>query len=133
MGRRIYCGEDFVWKYAFGKQSSEQYRVAEELGIGRIVNVSDYGDTLILSKEDIPALEEYLEEKEYGAIKAEYDLIHINHGSDGWIQLGSDLDKELNAFSDREPDFYFLAMIDRFIKYMKEHPERTVFEFDGEV
>ena len=63
MGRRIYTQKgEFVWKYVFGEQSSEQYRIAEELGIGRyrnreIENKRDpYGDMLSLSRKDVETL-----------------------------------------------------------------------------
>ncbi|ARU57243.1 hypothetical protein OLMES_3202 [Oleiphilus messinensis] len=34
MGRFVTCDDDYVWKYVFGEQNSELYKVPEELGVG---------------------------------------------------------------------------------------------------
>jgi hypothetical protein len=34
MGRLVTCGDEIVWKYVFGEQNSEIYRVSEEVGVG---------------------------------------------------------------------------------------------------
>lgn len=34
MGRLVTCDDDYVWKYVFGKQNSELYRVPKEIGVG---------------------------------------------------------------------------------------------------
>lgn len=38
MGRRVYekNTEEFVWKYCFAEQESEQYRIAKEIGVGEL-------------------------------------------------------------------------------------------------
>ncbi|MEO0868802.1 MAG: hypothetical protein AAFY17_10205, partial [Cyanobacteria bacterium J06642_11] len=59
MGRYITCTingriED-VYKYRFGLQASEMYRIAEELEIG-IYHAGIDGDTLILQRSDMAIL-----------------------------------------------------------------------------
>ena len=87
MGRYVTCGEDIVWKYRFGVQPSELYRIEEELGVGkhflfateidrssqdgfrrRLIekgNVTEYddieGDLLVLRKSDLSDLERHVE------------------------------------------------------------------------
>lgn len=64
MGRRVYNQKgEFVWKYVFGAQDSEQGRIADELGIGRYRNRElnatpnyQFGDLLMLSRKDIEKL-----------------------------------------------------------------------------
>lgn len=62
MGRRVYEQKtgDFVWKYLFAKQGSEQSRITEELGIGTIAYANDY-DVLTLTQEDRRKLEGWLQ------------------------------------------------------------------------
>ncbi len=35
MGRYVTCGDEIVWKYVFGKQASELYRVPMKTGAGQ--------------------------------------------------------------------------------------------------
>ena len=51
MGRYVYENRtgECVWKYWFAEQSSEQHRIADELGIGHMVyNTRETHDTLVL-------------------------------------------------------------------------------------
>lgn len=59
MGRSIYCGEDFLWKYVLGEQVSEMYRINSELGIGEYSFTED-GDTLIIRQTDLEGLDRAL-------------------------------------------------------------------------
>lgn len=105
MGRSIYCDGEFVWKYAFGAQSSEQYRIFEELGIGEYEGVTytnakeEYSeeefqegieegwideegmienneDLLILNQSDVPLLEKYLQKKHLERLKIRWSGLH---------------------------------------------------------
>lgn len=64
MGRYINSkinGEyEFVWKYGFGAQSSEMYRIHEELELGKYHRLNDYKDVLILNQKDTEELAEWL-------------------------------------------------------------------------
>ena len=74
MGRRVYEDGNFVWKYVFGVQSSEQDRINKEFGIGEYeYEYDDYIDYLSLSINDIPALESILEEKNFDCKKKAFN------------------------------------------------------------
>lgn len=102
MGRSVYCNGEFVWKYVFASQNSEQYRIYEELGIGEYerdrkvlaeengydpdevkegieegwIDPGGYmpieGDFLTLTRSDIPKLERILSARQYPSLKKEY-------------------------------------------------------------
>lgn len=85
MGRLVYCDDEIVWKYAFGEQASELYRVPKETGAcqhnfikiddGKVLEDGTIewrevdpaseefdGDILKIGPPDIPALRRYVEE-----------------------------------------------------------------------
>ena len=51
---------EIVWKYVVGIQPSEQFRIAWQLGVGRIEESPDgFGDILYIKREEIPKLKEW--------------------------------------------------------------------------
>lgn len=61
MGRHIYettTGE-WVWRYAFAEQSSEQSRIVRELGVGQHFG-DELGDTVLIQRDELPVLERWL-------------------------------------------------------------------------
>lgn len=82
MGRRIYDLEtgDFIWKYVFAIQDSEQCRVYEELGIGELTYDEETNyDYLTLNRSDIPALEEYLADHHYENLLLDYEQLELDY------------------------------------------------------
>jgi hypothetical protein len=61
MGRRIYCNNDFVWKYIFGKQGSELCRLMEDYGVGKH-NMDENGPQFTMVWDDINKLRDLLNE-----------------------------------------------------------------------
>jgi hypothetical protein len=61
MGRRIYCNGDFVYKYNFGKQESELYKLDEQHGVGKH-NMSDDCPQYTMTRDDIIKLDALLDE-----------------------------------------------------------------------
>jgi len=85
MGRRIYENGKFVWKYTFGRQTSEMIRLAEEFGVGNYsTNISNDEDeqmtcrTWSVNKEtDLPKLKKVLEDLLQGKTIEELQEIGI--------------------------------------------------------
>lgn len=126
MGRYINCKiadkYEMVWKYAFGEQNSEMYRISKELAVGEYhlirytedsyeyvseddcifseneMNVD--GDILILRKNDIEKLQQQIQR-----------LKHSDLGTDNQ---------------------WFIAMVEGIINFMIEHSEQNNFIFEGE-
>ena len=85
MGRRVYESGEFVWKYVFGVQPSEQYRIAKEFGIGSLtydvarvlldkngnVILDEYGDE---AYENVELTEEEYENEDCFACG---DILHL--------------------------------------------------------
>jgi|GEM_PF-6145714 len=145
MGRYIYCDGEYVWKYVFARQSSEQGRIYEELGLGSY-SYDDYGDSLTLTMDDVPALKEYLKSrnfdqlfKEFIELPQQYEGQTLYHDSEGnvigeAISFGSPLDEAQREFQQTH-DFYFLEMIDTMVRFMEERYESSgqiEFIFNGE-
>jgi hypothetical protein len=109
LGRYVYekYSGEFVWKYYFAKQASEQYRIAEELGIGKIEYEPEgfYGDYLYLKREDIPKLKKWLKNSKTHLIKARFEGI------------------------DDKP---FVEMVRTYEKFMERHKDQPEFIFMGE-
>lgn len=156
MGRHIYCNGEWVWKYIFAIQSSEQYRIYEELRFGtydytypycdecdREGNVcgcdyEPYGDCLVLDREEIEKLKDYLDKTGYQKLKKKYEnmpnqfegLEHTKWGP--MIRCNSDLDIANYRFAQKNPDFHFYQMIEAFVQFADRDPEEEFFSFDGE-
>jgi len=116
MGRLVTCDDDCVWKYVFGKQNSELYRVPEEVGVGDHYFVKFDEDKLI--NEDIrewipvdPSKEEFEAEV---LILSSQDLECISNYIETNTQQPSFLKK---LFSKKEEPDYFIAMLYEFVEY----------------
>jgi hypothetical protein len=124
MGRYISCkiGEEYetVWKYGFGVQNSEMYRICEELGIGEYYWVR-YSGT-----EEDPQYE-YVSEDEMEDVDG--DILILNR---------QDLDKleqKIHLLKNSTPadtDQWFIAMLETIRDFMREHSEQDQFIFEGE-
>lgn len=131
MGRRIYHEDNFVWKYAFARQSSEQSRIANELNIGEITSQTSDGDVLTLNISDVPKLKKVLEDN-----KESYEKAFKVH--DSYWEGQKSLDWKIADEADKAAlevckDMYFFMMIEAFIEYMeKQHKENKTEEFDFE-
>ena len=109
MGRHVYCQGNWVWKYVFAGQSSEQGRIYEELGLGNYVfcplsraedqgyskkdirqgkkegwidsqgYIETNGDILTLTSDDIEPLKQYLIEHIFETLKHTVDNLHLEH------------------------------------------------------
>lgn len=130
MGRRVYEKGNFVWKYVFAKQNSEQFKIAEVFGIGEITKRGEGGDTLRLEKFDISSLEKAL--KPHLKSMETFNEFCLAVSSDGWVNV--EQDKVIDSWmkENRFYDIYFWSMVKAYIKYMKGHPKRRVFYFEGE-
>jgi hypothetical protein len=154
MGRYVYESGNFVWKYVFAGQNSEQSKIAEELQIGTCEEGEEpddegngfYGDILTLDREDIPKLEAYLKDtfepvKEHETVLREgikrKDILKCYHAQsklfNGYRCNDKFPEKRINtAIKEVFPDIYFWAMIEAYIKYMKKHKDQSSFSFEGE-
>jgi len=143
MGRYVYESGNFVWKYAFGEQPSEQSRIAKELGIGKVWEEDDEsGDVLQLKKQDADKLWDYLNEEVevdlFGETYSETRLTLIElHNK---IYKGFDMiacycleEKILKLVDDilGGSDIWFWCMVKEYAEYIGKS-DRTVFEFYGE-
>ena len=136
MGRYVYCNGKCVWKYSFAEQSSDQYRITEELSIGKVVypNANDlgnfYGDTLILHRSDISLLENALgpHQKELKNWK------EFNNAAfpAGMVHIGSKRALIRQENLSRNPDLLFWEMVEAYVKFMKKHPHVDEFRFEGD-
>jgi len=116
MGRLVTCDDDYVWKYVFGKQNSELYRVPKEVGVGEHHFVRFDEDKLM--NEDVhawipvdPSKEEFEAEV---LILSSQDLEYISKFIEENTQQPSFLKK---LFAKKEEPDYFIAMLDAFVEY----------------
>lgn len=116
MGRLVTCNDDYVWKYVFGKQNSELYRVPKDVGVGKHHFVKFDGDKLM--NEDIhewipvdPSMEEFEAEV---LILSLQDIESISKYVTENTEQPSFLKK---LFAKKEEPDYFIAMLDAFVKY----------------
>lgn len=109
MGRHVYCQGNWVWKYVFAGQNSEQCRIFEDLDLGDYIfcplrqakdqgyskaeikqgkkegwiNNQGYietnGDILTLTTEDIEPLKQYLIDHSFENLKNIADNLHLEH------------------------------------------------------
>ncbi|WOO43120.1 hypothetical protein [Rubellicoccus peritrichatus] len=115
MGREVTCDGEFIWRYIYGEQPSELYRVSEELRLGQhhYIIITD------------PFCDFYDQEfwKKANPMKERFDVdvlilkqSHITH---------------LERFSNIHPDENFKAMLKAMVEYMKSRKEEA-FQFMGE-
>lgn len=114
MGRYITCEingciED-VYKYAFGLQSSEMYRIADELNIG-VYHEGIEGDTLILERSDIEPLKACVTE--------------LRKDSDKWF-------KDLQYDIENGKQIWYTLMVEAICDFMLKYPDQEKFVFEGE-
>ena len=162
MGRYVYEQGDFVWKYVFGVQPSEQYRIAKEYGIGTLTYdvckqaEDDDGSIIEDEYENIELTEEEYENSNYECcgyiLHLRYEdipkLINIyetmpNYNKAKQIEskMWEGNDNGI-AFSDFEsgnkkifkvcPDYYFSKMVEEFVKHMESNPKDDYY-FEGEM
>lgn len=140
MGRIIYHEDRFVYKYFFGEQPSEQMRVPEELGIGRVVREGMDGDTIVIPRAEVVRLKEIYEERGRAIVREheerlkpfEYTLAERGGTSRIPLLNVQDPGYEKVRMWARKKDVHFWKMIKAFIDYMEAHPEVEEFEFEGE-
>jgi hypothetical protein len=121
MGRQVTCDGEFVWNYVLGEQSSELYRVPEEMGLGEhhfvrfnpealedgiydweCVNPEDEefeAEVLILAAKEIEVLSDY-----------------VNEHTNVELEKLSFFQKLLGKTSEPEQD-HFISMLSAFIEY----------------
>lgn len=111
MGRRIYDSNgEFVWKYTFGRQSSEMKRFSEENDIGCYYEQSFWE----VEKSDIPKLKKLLKNISKGktyselsaiGMKAVWDFIQAQGSK--WREVFAEEIKNVRTWkSDNDFEFY---------------------------
>lgn len=126
MGRYISCkinGQwELVWKYGFGTQSSEMYRIHEELGVGEYHPVC-------IQYQETPA----------GKLRS-YAYLDTRRGADGDILILRRADIEalgewldiLSEMCERQKDPWFVAMIEAIQTFVHLHADQEEFLLEGE-
>lgn len=139
MGRRVYTHKgEFVWKYCFGEQPSEQNRIYTDLGIGKYHEYDDR-DRLALSRKDIeklanmvkpmrPLLAEFL--------NTEHRILHpIGKTKVIGISCG-DNESLMAKFKKRNADILFHLMCYHYVmagrKFFRQHKASRVMNLYGE-
>lgn len=125
MGRWIQCrinGQwENVWKYVFGLQSSEMYRIYEELEIGEYHPVR-----IVYSQGYSQRTYEYLKTRR----GAGADILILNRGNleelNEWIEVL----KEVRLCG---RDEWLVPMMEAIRDFMIEYPEWEEFVFEGEL
>jgi hypothetical protein len=114
---------EFVWKYVFGAQSSEMYRIYEDLGIG------EYHPVSIEYKDDETGKHrvcEYLETRS----GADADILILKQ--DDVIELSEWIEILREDSSLRKKDECFIAMLEAIRNFMLVHSEHDEIIFEGE-
>ena len=137
MGRRIYENGNFVWKYVFACQPSEQHRIYDEFNIGEFEFDEEYPDWdyLTLNIKDIPALQNILNNiKNFEEAKKVHEDFWSKYKNGAPFDLCKEMENEAKSIC---PDLYFGMMIENMVKYMneshEEDKEKTMFYFEGEL
>lgn len=136
MGRHVYeinTGE-WIWKYSFAEQNSEQSRIAEELHVGEMEYPEPdefYGDRLYIRKQDIQKLKEALCSNGHKKLIKEGDWkYNALVSKSGGIPMNKKWEK-VRAWA-RKNDYWFWKMVEAYIKFMESYPETEQFAFEGE-
>jgi len=158
MGRCVYelMTGKFVWKYVFGAQPSEQYRIAEELGVGTIIypherkpycrykesfdeecpdecpgdDCPHYGDWLIIKRGELPEFKKRYK-RMLNRLLPKLITLHMEAAKHGISLRSFEFDSLVNKLG-LEDYYWFLNMVKAYIKFMEEHPEIEEFVFEGE-
>jgi hypothetical protein len=122
MGRYITCEaagkRETVWKYLFGSQPSEAYRIYEELGIG----------------EYHPFCDDYDDDE----AQPRYQYLPTRQGADGDILIlnRGDLEKLSSCLETLKADgsqaARYIWMIEAIRDFMLKHPHQEKFTFESE-
>lgn len=131
MGRYVYEKGNCVWKYIFAGQNSEQYLIAEHLGVGEIVKQNDFGDTLRIERNDLPKLEQAL--IPHCEMLRNYKKFLRKLSPMGWIDDRQEKILYTWLMANDYKGIYFWCMVRAFVKYIRKSPtRRKVFYFEGE-
>jgi hypothetical protein len=126
MGRYINCkiaGKDeMVWKYVFGEQNSEMYRISEELAIGEYHLIRYTEESYEYVSEDDCTFSE-------DGINVDGDVL-ILHQRD--IEKLQQQIQRLKNSDQRTDNQWFIAMVESIINFMIEHSSQDDFIFEGE-
>lgn len=126
MGRYINCkinGQwEPVWKYGFGAQSAEMYRIYEELGLG----------------EYHPVCIQYVEDKE--GRRRVYEYLETRKGADGDVLILNQRDAEelvewlevLKENCKTKKDQWFVAIVEATYKFMVLHSDQEEIVLEGD-
>lgn len=127
MGRYVECkinGHwEIVWKYIFGAQSSEIYRIYEDLGLG------EYHPVRIEYKEDETGkhpIYEYLETRS----GADADILILKQSD--VVELGEWVEVLKTDSSLRKKDKYFIVMLEAILNFMLNHSDHEKIIFEGD-
>jgi len=141
MGRMVYDQNgDFIWKYTFAKQGSEQYRIAEELKIGtRKEDEDESGDVLSLSKKDLAKLTIVMLPKRKAIakfFKAERNTFKKEVGSQFKTASMENMDKLYGEAQKYLPDTCFWIMCHHYLKhglkFFRHYPKVRLMKCYGE-
>jgi hypothetical protein len=114
---------EFVWKYVFGAQSSEMYRIYEDFGIG------EYHPICIEYREDETGehrVYEYLETRS----GADADILILKQND--VVELGEWIEVLSGDNSLKKKDEYFIAMLEAIRNFMLVHSDHEEIIFEGE-
>lgn len=130
MGRYISEKGNVIYKYAFGRQDSEQYRIADELDIGTITKANDFGDTLRIERKELKRLKQLFRPHAKEIIY--YSQFLHNLSPAGW--LNAEVEKVLDTWliANGFQDIYFWGMVKAIIYYIEKQKRRRVFYLEGE-
>ncbi|WP_332978974.1 hypothetical protein [Microcoleus sp. A003_D6] len=129
MGRYIECkinGElENVWKYVFGAQPSEMYRIYEELGVGEYHPVRYRYEFSENEKDEDDLTYEYVETRQV----AEGDILILNRKDieelKTWLEV-------LKQDSEKSKDTCFISMVEAIKNFMLRYPHQEEFVLEGE-
>jgi hypothetical protein len=130
MGRYISEKGNVIWKYAFSRQDSEQYRIADELDIGSIVKSSEFGDTLRIERRELEILKRAL--RPHAKMIIYYKKFLSNLSPAGWLNTEAEKVLDTWLIANGFQDIYFWGMVRAFIRYIEKQKRRWVFYFEGE-
>ena len=126
MGRYINCkidGEwEIVWKYVFGAQSSEMYRIHEDLGLG------EYHPVCIEDRKDENG--EYLYQYVESRSAADYDILILKQ--DDVVELNEWIEVLEGDTSLNKKNKHFIAMLKAMRNFMLARADREEIVFKGE-
>lgn len=135
MGRRVYDQDgEFVWKYVFAAQSSEQSRIAFDLELGSVRGGAD-GDTLTLSKKDVQKLASMVRDKVKAICSFRREQRKLVEPGGFGIKIDV-FDAFMNEWREKEPDILFWSMCLAYVRHARKmfrvHPNRRTARFYGE-